>query len=57
MGDDILNGRERFKCKGHIIHKDREYDAHITYRHLIDGSITIALLKPKRLVGIPCSNL
>ena len=49
MGDDILNGRARFKCKGHIIHKDREYDAHITYRHLIDGSITIALLEPKRL--------
>ena len=63
IGNGLLDCIKRLRCKGHIIHKDRQDDLDITMSENIDSSIRIGLFDAQglesgvRLVIPPVSAL
>jgi len=46
---ELVNGSRRLGCKGHVVHKHRQYDSDIILDIDIDGCIRVSLGKAQRL--------
>jgi len=49
LQDKLVNGSSRLGCKGHVIHKHRQYDSDISLDIDIDGCIRVRLGKAQGL--------